>query len=209
MKPVRRFSENFGGRLRVIERLRLGKLRSLSIGSSITRLSALNVDISVECGPDIVADVLHLPFVSGAFDEILFTDVIEHLQPNSERGALIEIHRILSDGGRLLISTPNDRNIFEILDPAYWILGHRHYSPNDVADLLESSGFRIETLFTSGGIFAMLGVVWYSFVSWPSKRIFGSNLRYSPPVLRKRENAEYLYRTPKEGYTVFAIARRK
>jgi len=208
MKNVRRIPEKLDGRLQVIDRLRLGELRSLSIGSSNTRLSAINVDVSIECEPDVLAEAVHLPFVSGAFDEVLFTDVIEHLQPGAERGALVEIHRILSNGGRLLISTPNNKNIFEMLDPAHWLLGHRHYSPYDIAELLESTGFNVETLFTSGGIFAMLGVVWYSFVSWPFRKILETNLPYSPPLLRKRESAEYLRRTPKGGYTVFAVAKR-
>lgn len=46
-----------------------------------------------------------LPFPAGAFDAALFLDVIEHLGPRLE--VLREIHRILRDDGRLLVSAPN------------------------------------------------------------------------------------------------------
>lgn len=46
-----------------------------------------------------------LPFKDGAFLLVVMTEVIEHLEePN---GALREIKRVLSDEGRLLLSTPN------------------------------------------------------------------------------------------------------
>jgi SAM-dependent methyltransferase len=155
-----------------------------------------------------VADALHLPFTSGTFDEVLFTDVIEHIHPRLEQDAMKEIRRVLSDSGRLLISTPNDRSIFVMLDPSHWLTGHRHYSPTSIVTLLERGDFRLETVFTSGGIFAMLGVIWYSLVTWPFKKIFENDLPYAPSFLRGRENAEYLLSTPKEGYSIFAVANR-
>jgi SAM-dependent methyltransferase len=201
-------SETSGGRLEVIQRLKLEKSISLSVGSSSTRIATVNVDISVLCGPDVVADALHLPFISGTFDEVVFTDVIEHIHPRLEQSAIKEIRRVLTNGGRLLISTPNDRSIFVVLDPSHWLAGHRHYSPSNIVSLLEKNDFRIESVFTSGGVFAMLGVIWYSLVTWPFKKIFENDLPYSPSILRSRENAEYQRSTPKEGYSIFAVAKR-
>src|SRR5436309_13389156 len=93
------------GRLQVIQKLKHDGSPSVSIGSSITRFSDVNVDVSRECFPDMVADAVHLPFVSGAISEVVFTDVIEHLPRGFEQNALTEIHRILSERGRLLLST--------------------------------------------------------------------------------------------------------
>jgi SAM-dependent methyltransferase len=45
------------------------------------------------------------PFGDGAFDVVLFLDVIEHVVPRV--AVLREIHRVLRDGGRLLVSAPN------------------------------------------------------------------------------------------------------
>src|SRR5467141_1606007 len=100
-------SKTSGGRLEVIRRLKLRKSLSLSVGSSTTRVATVSIDKFIRCEPDIVADALHLPFVSGTFDEVVFTDVIEHIPRRLERSVLNEIRRVLSIGGRLLISTPN------------------------------------------------------------------------------------------------------
>lgn len=45
------------------------------------------------------------PFPDRTFDKALFLDVIEHLVPRV--AVLQEIHRVLRDGGRLLVSGPN------------------------------------------------------------------------------------------------------
>ena len=45
------------------------------------------------------------PFRDRAFDVALFLDVIEHVVPRV--AVLREIHRVLQDGGRLLVSAPN------------------------------------------------------------------------------------------------------
>ncbi len=196
------------GRLQVILQLKLDNVESLAVGSSTTRISDINTDISGKCRPDVVADVLHLPFIKDAFGEVVFTDVIEHISLGCEPRALEEICRVLSKEGRLLMSTPNNKRIFQLLDPSRWLLGHRHYSPVAIAELLERANFRIIRTFTSGGIFAMIGVIWYSFITWPSKRVFHGEPPYAPGFLRKRERDEYLITSPKDGYTVFTIAQK-
>ena len=45
------------------------------------------------------------PFPSASFDAALFLDVIEHLVPRLD--VLREIHRVLTEDGRLLVSGPN------------------------------------------------------------------------------------------------------
>ena len=51
------------------------------------------------------ASALHLPFKAGSFDEVILENVIEHIR---EQGKVIEeTRRVLDDGGRLIISTPN------------------------------------------------------------------------------------------------------
>jgi ubiquinone/menaquinone biosynthesis C-methylase UbiE len=49
-----------------------------------------------------------LPFADGEFDLVLCTQVIEHV-PDAER-AMGELHRVLRPGGRLVVSTDNERN---------------------------------------------------------------------------------------------------
>lgn len=47
--------------------------------------------------------------VSGAFDAIISTEVIEHLE--NPRAVFREFHRLLRPGGRLLLTTPNQESI--------------------------------------------------------------------------------------------------
>jgi 2-polyprenyl-3-methyl-5-hydroxy-6-metoxy-1,4-benzoquinol methylase len=52
-------------------------------------------------------DLLSLPFSSGSFDAVLCLDVLEHIGLLAQAGALGEIHRVLKEGGTLLLSVPN------------------------------------------------------------------------------------------------------
>jgi len=52
-----------------------------------------------------LADAARLPFASGSFDKIVMTEVLEHLA--DDRGALLEVHRLLRPGGRLVLTVPH------------------------------------------------------------------------------------------------------
>jgi hypothetical protein len=166
----------------------------------------INVDIDASSGPDIIADALHLPFVSGIFREALFTDVIEHLPAGTEVLALHEVHRILSTEGRLILSTPNDRPIFSVLDLSKWLEGHRHYSISQIEAIIREADFRIDTTFTAGGIFTMISVLRYCLVSLPLKKLFGKQTLQPPGLLRSREDKDYGSRKLNGGYTIFCVA---
>jgi SAM-dependent methyltransferase len=48
-----------------------------------------------------------LPYPDGAFDRALCLDVLEHLTFEEQPRALAELHRVLRNGGELLVSVPN------------------------------------------------------------------------------------------------------
>lgn len=48
-----------------------------------------------------------LPFRDSAFDAVLFAEVVEHLPPNAVPEVLQDIARVLTPGGRLILTTPN------------------------------------------------------------------------------------------------------
>lgn len=196
------------GRLGVVRSLQRGGAPSVSIGSSASRMADVNVDIDASSEPDIIADALHLPFVSGIFREALFTDVIEHLRMGTEVIALHEIHRILSTEGRLVLSTPNDRPIFSILDLSTWLEGHRHYSISRIKAIIREADFRIDSIFTAGGIFTMISVLRYSLVSLPLKRLFGETSLQPPGQISSREDKDYESHRSNGGYTIFCVATR-
>ncbi len=69
--------------------------------------NVVGVDSAYESAHVKRADLLTLPFDSGAFDAALCLDVLEHVDLLDQPKALAEIARILRPGGRLLVSVPN------------------------------------------------------------------------------------------------------
>ena len=101
-----------------------------------------------------------LAFESASFDRVSCLEVIEHIHPEQGRAVLRTFHRLLSPGGRLLISTPNMRSYWPALE---WVLDRLHlvptmegeqhvagYYPRSLRALGEEAGFRLvstRTLF--------------------------------------------------------------
>ena len=196
------------GRLRVIKEL-VSKSEgiSLSIGCKETRFGDINVDIDPIAKPDVVTDALNLPFKDSIFDLIYFTDVIEHLPENTEIQALKEIYRVMKPEGYLILTTPNDKPIYTYLDPAKYVIGHRHYKIKDIQKMIKT-GFKVEKIFTAGGFWDLAGILWYYFVIYPLKKISGVNLPYNPKILLNKTDKEYNLRKKEGGYTIFVIARK-
>lgn len=101
------------------------------------------------------------PYDDGAFDVVVFCEIIEHLTNDPVR-VLREIHRVLRPGGTLALSTPNVarlRNVVSMIqgvniyDPysGYGPYGrhNREYNPHELALLLDHCGFSCERIFTA------------------------------------------------------------
>jgi SAM-dependent methyltransferase len=193
-------------RLKVVESLVDIDRFCLNVGSKEVHFrNSLNLDINVRYRPHVVADTRHLPFRSRIFEQVLFTDVIEHLPEGDELTALIEIHRVLREKGELVLTTPNRRLLFMLLDPALYVFRHRHYSLTKVREMLETCGFRCIEIFTSGFIWACANVLWYVFITYPVKRMFDYSLPYVPLTLQSFEDKEY-EKAGENGYTIFIKA---
>jgi hypothetical protein len=176
---------------------------SVSIGCKETRFADINVDIDEKCRPDIVADALCLPLRSGIFSRTIFSDVIEHLPMGTEPRALSEISRILGYGGELILTTPNDQRLFTILDPARYVVGHRHYGQQEVLRLVESTGFQVVTIFASGGVWEMLSLLFYYAVVFPISRILKCRVGANPFSVLEDKDYD---RQGAHGYTIFLKA---
>jgi SAM-dependent methyltransferase len=100
------------------------------------------------------------PYPSGSFDIIIFSELVEHLAVNPV-WALSEMHRVLRPNGLLIVTTPNalshtrlESYLFgtdQMVDrysPAcgYGARHNREYHPQELRDLLEGTGFKIETM---------------------------------------------------------------
>lgn len=95
--------------------------------------------------------VMALPFRDGAFEETIFSQVIEHLPP--KRQIMDEIRRVTAPGGTLIFGTPDYATIaWPILEWAYDRVvpqGHCHehitfFTRGSVRRLLRASGFEPE-----------------------------------------------------------------
>lgn len=96
-----------------------------------------------------------LPFKNNSFNTVLLFDVIEHVPKNTEAIVFKEIYRVLSPGGTLILSTPNNHLISIIMDPAYFLIGHRHYSKRSMSSLLKKAGFQVKKTHLAGGFFRL------------------------------------------------------
>lgn len=100
-----------------------------------------------------------LPFADGSFDYILLSEVVEHLE--APQLSIREASRVLRPGGRLLVTTPNYRSFWPIME---WTVdrlnmapkmgGEQHISkfyPSTLNSLMTDSGLSLEY---SGTIYA-------------------------------------------------------
>lgn len=70
----------------------------------------LNVDISPDCGADVVADLRRgLPFEDGAAERIYLGHVLEHLPMHDVVRALQEVERLLAEEGTVMCVGPDAR----------------------------------------------------------------------------------------------------
>ncbi len=100
-----------------------------------------------------------LPFKDSAFDSIILLETLEHV--GNDRQTIGEIERVLEKGGILVISVPNDRLVYKIIDLEYWLVpkltrrpAHRHYRKEELQRLLEENNFEVEDSFERGMLLA-------------------------------------------------------
>jgi SAM-dependent methyltransferase len=102
------------------------------------------------CFPQASAET-PFPFPRGCFDQVIFLDVLEHL--NQRESALSEIHRVLKpDTGLLALAVPNrdtswkklrrEAGLFPYSDPDHKI----EYTRQEIEEQLHQSGFICESI---------------------------------------------------------------
>lgn len=106
-----------------------------------------------------------LEFATASMDLVTLFDVIEHVPANTEQKVFSEINRVLAKGGHLIISTPYSHPVAQATDPA-WYFGHRHYSENQLSEMLKKTGFKVKGVVTHGGIWEIIGMLVLYFSKW-------------------------------------------
>lgn len=114
--------------------------------------------------PLVNASAFDLPFVDGAFDCVISSEVIEHI-PASEQ-PFMEMRRVLSEGGRMVLGTPDyGRLSWRIIEALYHRLipggyADEHvtrYTREELVHFLEGLGFHhLETRYVLGSEMIMV-----------------------------------------------------
>ena len=102
-----------------------------------------------------------LPFADNSFDKIAYFEVLEHLPPNREKESLVEMLRVLKPNGKLVLTTPHANWLSTILDPAWWLIKHRHYRADWLANLAKEVGFSQVVVRVKGRMWHALSVFLY------------------------------------------------
>lgn len=119
---------------------------------------------------------IHLPFKDKTFDTVVSWEVLEHIPKETEPTMFSEMARVLKTNGVCYLSTPHKSFIGTLFDPAYWLIGHRHYRREDVVSFASKANFSINNILVMGG--------WWEVISlldlYISKWIF-----HRPPIFEK------------------------
>ena len=99
-----------------------------------------------------VGDALNLKFKDNSFDTVTIMDVIEHIPKGTEEKCLKEVKRVLKLNGHLIISTPYAHPLSILMDPAFFLIGHRHYSEKRLRELLSVNNLKIIKVKKTGGL---------------------------------------------------------
>jgi SAM-dependent methyltransferase len=106
---------------------------------------------SSEQRADVLCPATQIPLDDASFDTILCTQVIEHVADH--RALLQEAHRLLRNGGVLILS-----------GPMYWPLHEEPYdffrfTKHGFRSILENAGFKVNSMESNGGKWALCGQV--------------------------------------------------
>jgi len=104
----------------------------------------------------VVGDAMEIPFKDNSFDTIICVELIEHLQ-NPDK-CMNEIHRVLKDNGNLIMTTPNYRSFWPLLEFLWDEFGRgrnyrfQHISKfniDSIKNTLTKYNFRIKSIRTT------------------------------------------------------------
>jgi SAM-dependent methyltransferase len=108
-----------------------------------------------------------VPLGDESVDCVLLSEVLEHL--DAPQITVREASRVLRPGGRLLVTTPNYRSFWPVMERAVDLLkmapkmaGEQHITrlhPNSLRQLLLDSGFAVDYLGTIYGLSPFLALV--------------------------------------------------
>lgn len=143
----------------------------------------------------------HIPLKNNTIDTIVSWEVIEHIPKGTESKFFKEVARLLKKNGVFYLSTPHKATFSTYLDPAFWLIGHRHYSEKQLRGYARNNGFVVEAVDVTGGIWTSLAIVNMYIAKWVFRRE-----KFFKTFFTAQENKEY----QKKGfYNIFVKYRKK
>ena len=168
---------------------------------SESNLSTIKKYIKNKKFTPLVGHATEIPSGKNIYDTVVAWEVIEHIPNKSENQFFHEVNRVLKKGGSFYISTPYDVALSTYLDPAFWLIGHRHYSEKKLRQYGLKNKFTIEKVAVVGGIWTAISVINMYVSKWAFRRE-----RFFKEFFYKKENEEY----EKEGfYNIFIKYKKK
>lgn len=184
------------GPFEILARKVAKKLTAVDVEEEALKVLKANIP-EVEC---VVASAHDLPFEDNTFDVVTFWATIEHIPVGYELASLKEMNRILKPGGYLFLTTMQYNVRSNILDPGYWLVGHRHYRDQQLEDMLSEAGFKSEQIKKTGGY----TIAFHAWAFYFFKHIFRHDL---PQVPKIEEAFEKDFASP--GFYQIAIRAKK
>ena len=158
-----------------LPRQKSGKLLEVGFGNGVTlarlkdfgwdvagvEFDTVSVKLARSLGLDAhLGSIEDVAYPSGTFDAVVASHLIEHLP--DPRGFLRECHKVLKEGGRLVLTTPNASSLGHRLFAANWrgLEPPRHlhvFGPKVLSQLASDAGFKdvqVTTTARSGSILA-------------------------------------------------------
>lgn len=129
---IRREVEAFASHQRTLD---LGCGRSPNAGAFPNRVG---MDIEPGRGVHVVADAHHLPFAANSFQQIICSEVLEHLADPAQ--AAREMARAVNDGGQLVLTTPF---VYPVHEAPY---DYQRFTVYGLTRLFNLAGFQIHQI---------------------------------------------------------------
>ena len=117
-----------------------------------------------------VGGALKLPFEDKYFDTVVAWEVIEHIPKNTEDEMFKEVKRVLRKNGVFYLSTPYDSFWSKCFDPAWWLIGHRHYSRRKLINLGNENGFEASEIYIKGRWWCLINLLNLYIAKWIFRR---------------------------------------
>lgn len=142
-----------------------------------------------------------IPANKETFDTIVAWEVIEHIPTNTEDKMFKEVNRVLKKNGAFYLSTPHSAFLSKYLDPAFWLVGHRHYSLKNLVEYGVENNFLVEKVEIVGNFWTVISLINMYIAKWIFRRE-----RFFNNFFNKKDTEGY---NRKGFYNIFIKYRKK